>query len=120
VAEATQIIPMNLYRAVDVWERDKEHAVVRYRCLESLSTGKFHVQSADFYRNGEGAGTSDQQFISFRRLIHLDVPRDMKLSEKPSKPTNGSSLDDHCRKIAISQVTGWDAPGSGQLTKSTC
>lgn len=53
---------MTLYRQIDVWERSDGKKLVRYRCLESLNTGKFHVQSADFYRDGKDLAGSDRQF----------------------------------------------------------
>ena len=62
---------MTLYRQIDVWERTEAKNLVRYRCLESLSTGKFHVQSADFYREGEDIASSDQQF---RELLSEQDP----------------------------------------------
>jgi hypothetical protein len=37
-----------LYKAIDVWRRDGDRAK-RYRCFEVISTGRFCVQSADFY-----------------------------------------------------------------------
>jgi hypothetical protein len=41
---------MNLYKAIDVWKKVDSDTVVRYRCFESLNSGRFCVQSADFYR----------------------------------------------------------------------
>ena len=43
-------IDMNLYRAIDVWKRVDGSTAVRYRCLESLQSKMYCVQSADFYR----------------------------------------------------------------------
>ncbi len=41
----------DLYRAFDVWKREGARSLVRYRCFENLGTGKFCVQSADFYKS---------------------------------------------------------------------
>lgn len=41
---------MNLYKAIDVWKRVNRDTVIRYRCFESLNSGRFSVQTADFYR----------------------------------------------------------------------
>jgi hypothetical protein len=41
---------MNLYKAIDVWKRVNKTTAIRYRCFESLNSGHFCVQSADFYR----------------------------------------------------------------------
>jgi hypothetical protein len=39
-----------MYRAIDVWKRRSGTEVIRYRCFEVLSDGKFCVQSADFFQ----------------------------------------------------------------------
>lgn len=54
---------MSLYRAVDVRERKNNGAVVRYRCLQSLTTGRFSVQSADFFHSGKMSVGLDTQFL---------------------------------------------------------
>ncbi len=54
---------MNLYKSIDVWERKDSSTVLRFRCLECLNTGKFSVQSADFYRDGKANDVSDCQFV---------------------------------------------------------
>ena len=38
-----------LYQAIDVWKKVSKTRVVRYRCFRNLSSGRFSVQSADFY-----------------------------------------------------------------------
>ena len=40
---------MPLYQAFDVWKRISKARAVRYRCFRELSSGRFSVQSADFY-----------------------------------------------------------------------
>jgi hypothetical protein len=54
---------MNLYRAIDVWGRKDSRTIVRYRCLESLDTGRYCVQSADFYHEGTPPANLDGQFV---------------------------------------------------------
>jgi hypothetical protein len=39
-----------LFKAIDVWKRISDSEAVRYRCFQCLQTGKYCVQSADFYR----------------------------------------------------------------------
>jgi alpha-ketoglutarate-dependent taurine dioxygenase len=39
-----------LYRAIDVWVRLGEKELACYRCFEVLASGKFCVQSKDFFR----------------------------------------------------------------------
>jgi hypothetical protein len=41
--------PMNLYKAIDVWKKADKETAIRYRCFEALDSGRFCVQSADFY-----------------------------------------------------------------------
>jgi hypothetical protein len=54
---------MSFYRAIDVWERKDRHTVVCYRCFKSLDTGKYSVQSADFYNDSKKSSELDDQFI---------------------------------------------------------
>ena len=54
---------MSLYRTIDVWERNDTRTVVRYRCFESLETGRYCVQSADFYHHGKATPDVEGQFI---------------------------------------------------------
>ncbi len=39
-----------LFRAIDVWQRTSPVELVRFRCFQSLVTGKYSVQSEDHYR----------------------------------------------------------------------
>ena len=39
-----------LFKAIDVWKRISDSEAVCYRCFQRLRTGKYFVQSADFYR----------------------------------------------------------------------
>ena len=39
-----------MFKAIDVWKRITGSEAVRYRCFQNLQTGKYSVQSADFYR----------------------------------------------------------------------
>ncbi len=57
---------MQLFEAIDVWRRISETRLVRYRCFRELSSGRYSVQSADFYRvplDSELAIESDKQYI---------------------------------------------------------
>jgi hypothetical protein len=38
-----------MFKSFDVWKELAPERIVRYRCFEDSSTGKFCVQSADFY-----------------------------------------------------------------------
>jgi hypothetical protein len=39
-----------LYEAIDVWEKGPDKQLILYRCFKNLSSGKYCVQSADFYQ----------------------------------------------------------------------
>jgi hypothetical protein len=54
---------MELYKSIDVWERQDNGTVVRFRCFQSLINGKYCVQSADFYHDTTRPQELDQQFI---------------------------------------------------------
>jgi hypothetical protein len=49
-----------MFKAIDVWKRISDSEAVRYRCFQSLRTGKYSVQSADFYHLPENPAQSDQ------------------------------------------------------------
>ncbi|MGH9524579.1 MAG: hypothetical protein ACRD3E_18820 [Terriglobales bacterium] len=38
-----------MFKTIDVWKRVGKSRAARYRCFQSLATGKFSVQSADWY-----------------------------------------------------------------------
>jgi hypothetical protein len=41
---------VRLFEAIDVWRRLSVARVVRYRCFRDVSSGRYSVQSADFYK----------------------------------------------------------------------
>ena len=47
-----------MFKAIDVWKRISASKAVRYRCFQSLQTGKYSVQSADFYSLPENPSQS--------------------------------------------------------------
>ena len=57
---------MKLYRVIDVWKRSGENSAIRYRCFESLTSKRYCVQSADFYRlplDQKQVSSLDAQFV---------------------------------------------------------
>jgi hypothetical protein len=53
-----------VYRAIDVWRR-LQNGAIRYRCFEVLPSGRFCVQSADFFNlpvDKQRSDFSDRQF----------------------------------------------------------
>jgi hypothetical protein len=54
-----------MYRAIDVWKKN-DGGLIRYRCFQILESGKYCVQSADFYYlpiEGEQLKQNEQQFF---------------------------------------------------------
>lgn len=52
-----------LYQQLTIWRRENERVAIRYSCLVSLATGRYSVQSADFYH----LPLSDQAFTGFAK-----------------------------------------------------
>lgn len=55
-----------MFRAIDVWRRVDETHLIRFRCFQSLSTGRYCVQSADSYNLPISPGDCsalDRQFL---------------------------------------------------------
>jgi hypothetical protein len=55
-----------LYEAIDVWRRLSPARVVRYRCFRNVSSGRYSVQSADFYNNpldSQQAARMERQYM---------------------------------------------------------
>lgn len=65
-----------LYKAIDVWKRNEEAQLVRYRCFQVLSTGKYCVQSADFYEVPTAVAKAtdlERQFLELLRDASPDT-----------------------------------------------
>jgi len=55
-----------ILKSFDVWRQRDTKTLVRYRCFEDCSTGRFCVQSDDFYRlpvTNERTNYLENQFI---------------------------------------------------------
>jgi hypothetical protein len=55
-----------MFKSFDVWKKISTARLVRYRCFEDADTGKFCVQSADFYNlpiKEEQFVQSEKQFL---------------------------------------------------------
>jgi hypothetical protein len=62
-----------LYKAIDVWRRRQDGAI-RYRCFQMLSSGRFCVQSADFYTLRSGSERSEFLDRLFIELLLQQTP----------------------------------------------
>jgi hypothetical protein len=63
-----------MYRSFDVWDYDEDGVLVRYRCFEMLATGKFCVQSKDFYREPLNPDLVSQLESQFVELLSQEKP----------------------------------------------
>jgi hypothetical protein len=57
---------MPLYEAIDVWRRLSPTRVTRYRCFRNVSSGRYSVQSADFYQmplDSKQAADLERQYL---------------------------------------------------------
>ena len=52
-----------LYQELTIWKRSDERTAIRYVCLMDIATGKYSVQSADFYR----LPLSHEHLVNFQR-----------------------------------------------------
>jgi hypothetical protein len=55
-----------MFEAIDVWRRDSETRLIRYRCFKELSSQRYSVQSADFYHlplDAKHVADLDHQFV---------------------------------------------------------
>jgi hypothetical protein len=69
-----------LFRAIDVWQRRNDIELVRYRCFQSLSDGKFSVQREDRY----------QLPLDQRQVAALDGQYLRLLSDQPPEERSGA------------------------------
>ena len=63
------------YKSVDVWKRNGGRAI-RYRCFELLPTGRFCVQSADFYDKTNLERKEEGFSRQFLELLLEEAPED--------------------------------------------
>jgi hypothetical protein len=61
-------------RAFDVWKRNGMAGLVRYRCFEDITTGRFCVQSADFYKSPVTIDRVSQLEMQFIELLLEESP----------------------------------------------
>jgi len=63
-----------MFKAIDVWKRISDSEAVRYRCFQNLQSGKYSVQSADFYRLPESPAQSAQLERQYVELFPEEAP----------------------------------------------
>ena len=60
-------------QAIDVWRR-RQNGAVRYRCFEVLPSGRFWIQSADFFNLPVDKQRSDFSDRQFHELLIEQAP----------------------------------------------
>jgi len=65
---------VKLYEVVDVWRREADGSLLRFRCFRVLPEGTFCVQSADHYRASFPPGHERQMEEQFRTLLGEEAP----------------------------------------------
>src|SRR6266853_2092335 len=85
-----------MFKTIDVWKRISDSEAVRYRCFQCLRTGKYSVQSADFYRL---PGSPDQS-AQLRRQ-HIE-----RSSAYSSLLDRNTSCAEFFRNLLVRQVSG--------------
>jgi hypothetical protein len=63
----------NLFKVIDVWSR-RHGGVIRYRCFQLFPSGRFCVQSADFYNLPPAANRSEYLDRQFEQLLLEQSP----------------------------------------------
>ena len=67
----------DLFKAIDVWQRKGDGGLVRYRCFQSLRSGKYSVQSQDHYRV-----PVDEKVSAYLDRQYLELLREQSPSER--------------------------------------
>ncbi len=62
---------MELFKTIEVWRKVGNIRAVRYRCFQSVKSGKYSVQSADFYSHG--GESPEREHALNRQLVELFV-----------------------------------------------
>ena len=92
-----------LFRAVDVWQRNGDRELIRFRCFQSLVTGKYSVQSEDHYH----LPIDPQQVANLERQF-LELLFDQSPSERsPMRDTLPEAVAAHVDSFADFWSEGW-------------
>jgi len=63
-----------MFKAIDVWKRVDDKTLIRYRCFHILSTNRYCVQSADYYKLPIDEKTIKDHDKQFLELLFEDAP----------------------------------------------
>jgi hypothetical protein len=78
-------------RSFDVWRRNGQNGLTRYRCFEDCSSHRFCVQSADFYKEPISAERIAQLEKQYIELLLQDSP----FNRSGAFPTIEEAIADH-------------------------
>jgi len=82
---------MGKLRSFDIWERKNAETLIRFRCFEDLSTGRFCVQNADFYR----MPVTDQYLMQLERQFIELLTEEDPFSRSGSFISIAEAIKDH-------------------------
>src|SRR5260370_32440096 len=97
---------MPLYQAIDVWRRTTPTRIVRYQCFKNVSSGRYTVQSADFYHlpyDQEKAAELELQFVE---LFAEQTPDDQAGSFESIE----AAIQAHDPTSALTKLSGHELP----------
>ena len=87
-----------MYLALDVWDRMDDAHAVRFRCFQNLRTGKFSVQSSDFYSLPIDKSRADILEYQHAELFIQSPPEE----RGGGFDTLGAAIKDHMEKFGKS------------------
>jgi hypothetical protein len=86
---------MTMFEYISVWKRVSDSELILYRCFKNLATGRYCVQSADFYRlpmNAKQVAFLEENFL---RLFAAASPEE----RSNSFATLEEAIREHVRKF---------------------
>ena len=94
-----------LYQAIDVWKRLSDGRLVRYRCFRDISSGRYSVQSSDFY-----SVPTDPEHIASLEAQYLELLAEQSPSARSGAfDTVEDAIDDHEREFSSRDDGGFTA-----------
>jgi hypothetical protein len=88
---------MTMFESINVWKRDSVNSLILYRCFRNLATGRFSVQSADFYRL-----PIDADRVGFLERNYVQLLADLSPEERSSSfATLVEAIEEHEREFRV-------------------
>src|SRR5580692_11667062 len=91
---------MTLFESINVWKRVSANSLVLYRCFKNLATGRFSVQSADFY-----PFPIDAAQVSFLERNYLQLFAALSPEERSNSfATLVEAIEEHDREFGVENL----------------